>query len=82
MSLWPETIQINLLASAGILGSHVRNPSNGHIKGLNHVNRYIKGTPNLGISFNGQAELDLFGCSDAAFNRLHDSSQDLLIVSF
>jgi hypothetical protein len=74
----------DLLASAGILGNHVRNPSNRHIKILTHVNRYIKSVLNLEMSFSGQAELDLSGYPVAVIQLLTDCmtvSQDLLITS-
>jgi hypothetical protein len=35
----------DLLAGAGILGSHVNNPRDKHIKGLHYFNKYIKETP-------------------------------------
>jgi hypothetical protein len=60
----------DMLTGAGILGSHVSNPSDKHIKGLQHFNKYVKETPHLGLTYCGSSkkdyEINLLGFTDAA----------------
>jgi hypothetical protein len=49
----------DILAAAGILGSHVDNPHDNHLKGLRYLSRYLKGTPTLGLTLGGKKEIIL-----------------------
>jgi hypothetical protein len=77
----------DMLAGAGILGSHVSNPSDTHVKGLLHFNKYIKGTPHLGLTYSGSPnkedyEINLLGFADAAYLRFYDSKSRLAYCFF
>jgi hypothetical protein len=63
----------DLLVAAGILGSAASNPGNEHLKGLNHVNKYLLNTIDESITLGGDSDVELFGFSDAAFIRDGDS---------
>jgi hypothetical protein len=67
----------DILAAAGILGSHVENPHKNRLKGLRYLSRYLKGTLTLGLTLVGQREVILFIFSDA-----YKASYDRLIYSF
>ena len=57
----------DLAASIGILGKFMSNPGTEHWTALKRVLRYIKGTLDVGLQFNGcsQESVDLIGYADA-----------------
>ena len=50
----------DIAAVTSLLGSHLRNPSAGHLDAAKHVARYLKGTPTWGIRFTQPKESERF----------------------
>jgi hypothetical protein len=72
----------DILAAAGILGSHVENPHDNHLKGLRYLSRYLKGTPTVGLTLGGKKEIILFGFCDASFIKALKSKSRLAYTFF
>ena len=63
----------DILTTAGILGSAATKPTKAHLKGIEHLARYLKGTKDNEIVLGGMDEVvKLFGYTDAS--HLPDSS--------
>ena len=50
----------DIAAVTSLLGSHLRNPSAGHLDAAKHVARCLKGTPTWGIRFTQPRESERF----------------------
>jgi hypothetical protein len=74
----PEMLyHIGKLARAG------DKPSENHISGLKHINRYLKGSVNKKLTLGGDdKEINLFGLSDASYVTRHDSLSQLAYCFF
>jgi hypothetical protein len=74
----PEMLyHISKLARAG------DNPSENHISGLKHINRYLKGSKDKKLTLGGDdKEIILFGLSDAAYVTRFDSLSQLAYCFF
>ena len=68
----------DIQASASILGSYATKPSKVHMKGCDHLDRYLHATADLGITYGGaDKEVKLFGFSDASYIPYADSKSQL-----
>jgi len=72
----------DIAAAVGILGSNAVKPNKAHLRGVDHLARYLKGSRDLLLTFGGfNSEVKLFGYTDAA--HLQDmSSKPRLGYSF
>jgi hypothetical protein len=64
----------DIQAAVGILGSNSVNPSKAHLRGVDHLARYVKGSRDMLLTFGGsdESEVHLFCYTDAA--HLQDQS--------
>jgi hypothetical protein len=63
----------DLLASVSIRGSGTANPHDEHVKGVSTFAEYIATSHDVGLTLDGEPEVDLFGFSDAAYLTKGDS---------
>jgi hypothetical protein len=57
----------DIAAAVGILGSNAVKPTKVHLRGVDHLGSYLKGTKNMLLTFGGfNSEVKLFGYTDAA----------------
>jgi hypothetical protein len=67
----------------GKLASSGDNPSDNHLKGLEHLNRYLIGSSQEKLTFGGaDKEIKLFGFSDASYISKGDSKSQLAYCFF
>ena len=58
-------------------------PSDNHISGLKHINRYLQGSKNKKLTFGGvDKEINLFGMNDASYVSKGDSLSQLAYCFF
>jgi hypothetical protein len=57
----------DIQAAVGILGSNSVNPSKAHLRGVDHLARYVKGSRDMLLTFGGsdESEVHLFCNTDA-----------------
>jgi transposase InsO family protein len=67
----------------GKLATASENPSENHMKGLKHLNRYLLGSSSEKLTFGGaDKEIKLFGFSDASYISKSDSKSQLAYCFF
>ena len=68
----------DILTAIGQLGSAAANPTPTHLRGVEHLGRYLKGSTDYAIKFGGtNQEINLFGYSDASHLPHGDSKPRL-----
>jgi hypothetical protein len=72
----------DLLASVSIMGSGTANPHDEHINGVRTFAEYIATSHDVGLTFGGEPEADLFRFSDAAYLTKGDSLSRLAYCFF
>jgi hypothetical protein len=68
--------------AAGLLGSHQKEPGRKHVRGAQHLVRYIKGTTEAKLKLGGKGPIVLQGAVDASYDTKYECKPTLGYVLY
>ena len=72
----------DILFAASQIGSGASDPHRNHVRGLEHLAKYLRSSEGEGLTLGGDPEIELFGFSDASFISHGDSKSQLAYCFF